>query len=387
MNVSGEWLNGPVQKVFHFLAAGGHQVYAVGGCVRNDLLGEEVNDVDLATDARPERVTELGNTAGYKVVPTGIEHGTVTVVVDGQGFEVTTFRKDVETDGRRAVVAYSDEIETDAKRRDFTINALYADARGLVFDPLGGLKDIPGRRIRFIDDADSRIKEDGLRILRFFRFYAAYGDPLEGVDPDGLAACASNLEMLDGLSAERIGAEIRKMLSAADPAPAVASMETSGVLHMIMAGAVSTGLAPLVHAESGRNVRWIRRLAAMGGLTVSARLRLSKAETKALDAIRTILEEGLDVKHAAYLFGEDRAVDAALIAVSLSGAIGQNSIEALAHDGARLTFPIKARMLMPQIPEGPELGAIMKRLEEAWVGSGFQMDKPQLLSMVDELKR
>jgi len=171
-----------------------------------------VNDIDLATDARPERVLELAVEAEIKAVPTGLDHGTVTLVVDGQGFEVTTFRDDVETDGRHAVVAFSEDIETDARRRDFTINALYADRGGAVIDPLGGLIDIPERRIRFIDDADARIREDGLRILRFFRFYAAYGDPEAGLDADGLAACASNLEMLEDLSAERIGAEIRKCL-------------------------------------------------------------------------------------------------------------------------------------------------------------------------------
>ena len=191
MKVTGDWLKGPVQSVFAAVEAGGHRIFAVGGCVRNALLHEPISDVDLATDAHPDRVVDLCEAAGLKVVPTGIDHGTVTVIAEGQGFEVTTFRKDVETDGRRAVVAFSTDLKTDAERRDFTINALYADRDGVLHDPLGGLADVPVRRVRFINNAHDRIREDALRILRFFRFYATYGDPGEGLDPDGLSACAN----------------------------------------------------------------------------------------------------------------------------------------------------------------------------------------------------
>lgn len=382
MKVTGEWLAGGVQQVFSLLEDGGYRAYAVGGCVRNSLLGEPINDIDLATDARPERVLELAVEAEIKAVPTGLDHGTVTLVVDGQGFEVTTFRDDVETDGRHAVVAFSEDIETDARRRDFTINALYADRGGAVIDPLGGLIDIPERRIRFIDDADARIREDGLRILRFFRFYAAYGDPEAGLDADGLAACASNLEMLEDLSAERIGAEIRKLLNSADPAPAVAAMEASGVLAQIMPGALAGSLAPLVHAEASRAPHWIRRLAVMGGVSVSDRLRLSKVEIKALTAIASILEHGMSIREAAYRHGEGRAVDAALINASMSGAPVDAKIEALAKTGAEQKFPVKARMVIDQVPPGPELGAQLQRLEEAWIASDFNLSKEALLEMV-----
>ncbi len=382
MKVSGDWLRGDVQKIFHALGAAGHQVYAVGGCVRNALLGVPVNDVDLATDARPERVRALCEAAGLKVVPTGIEHGTLTVVVGGTGFEITTFRRDVETDGRRAVVAYSDDIETDARRRDFTINALFADATGAVLDPLGGLADIPARRIRFIDDANARIREDGLRILRFFRFYAAYGDPAEGLDADGLAACAAGQHMLDGLSAERIGAEMRKLLDAPDPAPAMAAMETSGILARILPGAAAAGLAPLIHAEAGRAPRWLRRLAVMGG--VLDRLRLSKAEQKVLDQVAQVLERGMAPRLSAYRFGADVAIDAAVIAASMAGQHATASIEAEAAAGAQLVFPVKARMLMPAYAPGPDMGAVMQRLEAAWIASGFELSRAQLLDMAME---
>ncbi len=381
MKISGKWLSGPVQQIFAILNAGGHQVYAVGGCVRNDLIGEPVNDVDLATDAVPDRVTELLTEAGLKVIPTGIDHGTVTVPISGEGFEITTFRQDVETDGRHAVVAFSDDIMTDARRRDFTMNALYADQHGNVVDPLGGLSDIQIRKVRFIDDPDARIREDGLRILRFFRFFAAYGDPTNGIDVDGLAACASNLDLLTGLSAERITSEIRKLLASADPTPAVSAMEASGVLASVMPGATSSGLGPLVHSEDGRDPHWIRRLAAIGGLKVASRMRLSKAEIKATEAIGTIISEGVATKPAAYLYGSQSAIDAALILASISGTIGQRSIDDLAQQGAEKSFPVAAKMLLDDIPPGPELGATMKRLEKSWIDSDFSLSKEELLKM------
>ncbi len=175
--------------------------------------------MDIATDARPEKVTALIEAAGYKVVPTGIAHGTVTVVADHHPYEVTTFRRDLETDGRRARVAFADDVAEDARRRDFTMNALYADAEGTVVDPLGGLGDLERRCVRFVGEAEARIREDYLRILRFFRFHAWYGDPAEGLDPEGLAACAGLADGLERLSRERVGHETLRLLAAADPAP------------------------------------------------------------------------------------------------------------------------------------------------------------------------
>ena len=178
MNLAGNWLAHPgTQGLCKALEAAGYRALFVGGCVRNAILGVPVADIDLATDATPDVVTRVAEGAGFKVIPTGIDHGTVTVVASGLPHEVTTFRRDVETDGRRAVVAFSTRIEEDASRRDLTMNALYADATGLVIDPLGGLADTLARRVRFVGDPETRIREDYLRILRFFRFHAAYGDP------------------------------------------------------------------------------------------------------------------------------------------------------------------------------------------------------------------
>ena len=247
------WLEDPVTRaVCRALTGPGHQALFVGGCVRNALLGRPVADIDIATDATPEEVTALAGAAGLHPVPTGIEHGTVTVVAEGRPFEVTTFRRDVETFGRRAVVAYTRDIAEDAARRDFTMNALYAGPDGTVVDPLGGLPDLLARRVRFVGDPAARIAEDYLRILRFFRIHAWYGDPASGLDADGLAACAAAQGGLARLSRERVGAETAKLLAAADPAPAVAAMAAAGILARVLPGADATPLAALVHLEGLR---------------------------------------------------------------------------------------------------------------------------------------
>ena len=242
--VSGAWLSAPgTQAVLGMLTDAGHAAYAVGGCVRNALIGKAVEDVDIATDARPQTVMALAEAAGLKPVPTGIDHGTVTVVADGTGYEVTTFRADVETDGRHATVRFSDDVKEDARRRDFTMNALYADASGAVRDPVGGLDDLKAHHVRFIDDPAARIREDYLRILRFFRFNAWYGRAKGGFDREALAAIADNLDGLETLSRERVGAEMIKLLSAPDPTRAVAAMDKAGVLLRILPGAVSGRVA------------------------------------------------------------------------------------------------------------------------------------------------
>ncbi|MCX8507347.1 MAG: CCA tRNA nucleotidyltransferase, partial [Rhodobacteraceae bacterium] len=252
MRIDGDWIKAPgLQQVLACLSGAGHAAYLVGGCVRNALMGLPVTDLDISTDALPLRVSALAKAAGLKVVPTGIEHGTVTVVAQGAPHEVTTFRRDVQTDGRRAVVAFSTRIEEDAARRDFTMNALYADRTGAVVDPLGGIADLRARRLRFVGRPEDRIREDYLRILRFFRFHALYGDVAEGLDPEGLAACAAHSAGIETLSRERVGHEMRKLLAAADPAPAVAAMQASGVLAHSLPGADPRALAPLVHLEGG----------------------------------------------------------------------------------------------------------------------------------------
>ncbi|NGM46951.1 CCA tRNA nucleotidyltransferase [Rhodobacter sp. SGA-6-6] len=379
MRIGGNWLERQeTQAVLDCLASGGFQALLVGGCVRNALLGVEVADVDIATDARPETVSKLAEKAGFHVVPTGIGHGTVTVVSGGIPHEITTFRRDVETDGRRAVVAFSDHIAEDAARRDFTMNALYARADGQVIDPLGGLPDLLARRLRFVGDAETRIREDYLRILRFFRFHAWYGDPQEGLDPEGLAACAALSAGLETISRERIGAEMRKLLAAPDPAPAVAAMAQAGVLTRILPGADPRALAPLVHLEGGLPPRWQRRLAVLGGQDRGARLRLSNPEKRQLAALDEALS-GMDSPAVlGWRLGAEGGTDAVLARAALTGAPPPAGWQAEVVRGATAEFPVKAADL-PGLA-GPTLGRRLKELERRWCDSALRLSKEQLLA-------
>ena len=378
MRISAEWLDDPaVAQVFALFSGGGYQIFAVGGCVRNAAMGLPVADVDFATDARPKDVMALAHSAGIRPLPTGIDHGTVTLLIDGQSFEVTTFRLDVETDGRHAVIAFADDMATDAARRDFTINALYVDVDGMVHDPMRGLADIRTRAIRFIGDGRARIAEDALRILRFFRFYACYGDPAAGPDADGLSACAAGADLLAGLSAERVGAEMRKLLAAADPAPAVGTMAIAGILHRILPGADAAMLAAMIDQETRQAPPlppdWRRRLAALGGEGAETSLCLSRAETRHIAAIRTALTAGEPVEVAAYRHGADVAVSAQMIIDATGGGSRAAGVQGRAAFGAAQVFPITAHDLMPPHVPGPVLGAALKRLEAAWIAAGFSM--------------
>ena len=377
--ISGDWLSKPAtQKVMAMLTDAGHQAYFVGGCVRNTLLNMPVTDVDIATDARPNRVVGLAKQTQLKAIPTGIDHGTITVIADHVPHEITTFRKDIETDGRRAVVSFADTIIDDARRRDFTMNALYADTTGVISDPLGGLPDLKAARVRFIDDAQARIKEDYLRCLRFFRFHAWYGDPFGGLDADALAAIAANLGGLARLSKERIGAEIIKLLSAPDPAPAVAAMEIFGVLAAVLQGATSRHLAPLIHLEYNDPPDPIRRLAALGGTGIQDALCLSRAAYKRLTVLREILATDTRGMAAGYRFGARAAIDGELLRSAMLEQANPAGFRDLAAKGAAQVFPIKAADLMPAL-QGEALGLRLKELENRWVDANFDLTRIQLL--------
>lgn len=378
MRVSGDWLTDPAtQGVCAMLTTAGHQALLVGGCVRNALLGVAVTDIDIATDATPDRVVELARAAGLKPVPTGIDHGTITVVADGKPHEVTTFRRDVETDGRHATVAFSTDVAEDAARRDFTMNALYARADGTVVDPLGGLPDLRARHVRFVGDPDRRIREDYLRILRFFRFTAWYGDPALGMDADGLAACAAGIDGLHALSKERVGAEIRKLLSAPDPAPAVASMARAGILTAILPGTDDRALAPLVHLEGDEPPRWLRRLAVLGGDDPTDALRLSRHEQRDLATLRDGIAGTGSPAALAALHGATLAGDTVLLRAALLETPPPPDWRAAVVRGAETPFPVTAADL-PHL-SGPALGAELKRLKTAWLSSDLRLTRSQLL--------
>lgn len=381
--IDADWLDAPgPQAVCAALAAQGHRALFVGGCVRNALLGRRVTDIDIATDARPEASTKAAEAAGLKAVPTGADHGTITVVAAGQGFEVTTFRRDVETDGRHAIVHFSDRLEDDAARRDFTMNALYADPEGQVLDPIGGLPDLRAGRLRFIGDPNCRIAEDYLRILRFFRFHAWYADPRGGFDSAGLAACAAGVDGLARLPAERIGAEMRKLLAAPDPAPAVAAMARTKVLERVLPGVDHTALTALIAAEqvAAAAPDALRRLGALGGTDPVARLRLTRDEARRLADLQRALGAQEAPAVRAYRYGIATASSAALIEAARTATLPPEDLEADLQLGANAVFPVMARDLMPA-REGAALGAELRRLEEAWIASGFTLSRDALLAM------
>ena len=378
--ISAEWINRPeTQAVCAMLEQAGKQALFVGGCVRNTLLEEPVADIDISTDALPEEVMNLAEAQGLRALPTGIEHGTVTVISGHIPHEITTFRKDVETDGRRAVVAYSKYVDYYAHRRDFTMNAIYANRHGELVDPLNGMIDLVRGSVRFIDDPDQRIREDFLRILRFFRFHAWYGDESHGMDPEALAAIAENLDGLDTLSNERVGSELKKLLNAPDPSPVVAAMQATGVLTRILPGSDDKALAPLVHLEQENDVEPdpIRRLAALGDGWAD-RLRLSKSEIRPLDRLREELGSMISAEELGYRLGEELALDVLLMrAAVLSTPLTYTDRDDLRF-AAKQVFPIKAADLMPEY-RGPELGEKLKQLERFWIESGFQLTRDQML--------
>lgn len=382
MKLQADWQNSDASRaVTDMLTAAGYEVYYVGGCVRNALVDMPVSDLDLSTNARPETVVELAADTGLKAIPTGIDHGTITVVSGGAPYEITTFRKDVETDGRRAVVAFSDRLEEDATRRDFTMNALYCAPDGTVIDPVGGVPDLQARHVRFINDPAARIQEDYLRILRFFRFYAWFGDPAEGLDADGLAACAEHVDGVEGLAKERIQTEIVKTLAAPDPAPAMASMSTSGVLMRILPGADTSALSLLVHleGETGLAAHWPTRLAAINPGDVMEQLRMSKADAAMVNRVRGGALSDKTPAGMGYADGAEIATQALLLRAALTQQpVIQTDLDAARH-GAAQVFPIKAADLTAF--KGPALGDRLRALEKAWIVSGFALTKDQLLAL------
>ncbi|MCB1423622.1 MAG: CCA tRNA nucleotidyltransferase [Nitratireductor sp.] len=397
------WLHeARLQAVFDAIEAAGGEARVAGGAVRNTLMGEAVGDVDLATTLVPEATMEALEKAGLKAVPTGIDHGTITAVSDGTGYEITTIRDDIETDGRHAVVRFGTDWERDALRRDLTINGLYCDRQGEIFDPLDSLNDVKARQVRFIGDAGERIEEDYLRILRFFRFFAQYGAGRP--DAEGLKAVTRLKEGLQRVSAERIWMELRKLLAARDPSRALLWMRTTGVLNLIVPESEKWGIdfvAPLIEAETrfGWQSEAIQRLQAMirpdGAIArkLAKRLKLSNADRDRLLAwAMAELPEpplGKDGLKQQIYFGDQQAITDRLrlaAAIAISRNEPAEKIEAIA-DNADFSsnwmppqLPVSGKDLVEKgIPEGREIGRLLKRLEKTWVESGFSLSAKALL--------
>jgi poly(A) polymerase len=396
------WLrSGPAGRVLALLNGGGEEARVVGGAVRNALMKIPIADIDIATSAVPEEVVRRARAAGIKSVPTGIEHGTVTLVVDGHPFEVTTLREDTETFGRRAKVAFGRDWVRDAERRDFTINGLSVDADGVVHDHVGGLADIAARRVRFIGDPGERIAEDYLRILRFFRFHAAYaaGEP----DRAGYLACIGGRAGLASLSAERIRMEMLKLVIAEGATIAATAMADGGLLLPIFGGVTYTGpFAAMISAEHalGLTPDAVRRLGALtvavteDAKRVAARLRLSNAETKALDSMghRWWRLAGMDeatARRRLYRLGEEPYRDRLMLAWARAGANHDTAywreLATLPQRWSTPKFPLKAADFVARgIAEGPALGHVLALAEDAWLAADFPDDPSALTAIADQ---
>ena len=407
-----DWLSNPdLQRLLGGLAADGEEARIAGGAVRNALLGQDVADVDIATTTLPEETARRAQELGFKTVPTGIEHGTVTVIADGRPFEVTTLRADIETDGRRAKVLFGRDWKADAERRDFTINGLYANANGEVVDLVGGLADLESRTLRFIGDPEARIVEDYLRILRFFRFFAWYGSGRP--DAEGLKACARLKSGLDALSPERVWTELKRLLSAPDPSRALLWMRQAGVLTRVLPESEKWGIDsihPLTTAE--RDLGWqadpLLRLIAIVPPdsarleALSDRLKLSNADRERLVAWARAPKidpktTERDLAEKLYRGNRPAILDHLRLALSAARARAVESNDALLEAGgfSRLLkyaenwqaapFPVKgADLLELGAQPGPGVGSLLKSLEDAWINSGFSLDRSALLERATE---
>lgn len=409
VSLSGQarWLGDkPLQQLLAALKQAGEEARVAGGAVRNALLGQPVADIDIAATTLPEETIRRAEASGFKTVPTGIEHGTVTVIAGGKPYEVTTLRADIETDGRRAKVTFGRDWKLDAERRDFTINALYAEADGTVVDLVGGIADIEARRLRFIGDAEARIREDYLRILRFFRFFAWYGDGRP--DAEGLKACARLKEGLAQLSAERVWSELKKLLSAPDPSRALLWMRQAGVLSAVLPESEKWGI-DAIHglARTGKDLGWtadpILRLEAIVPpdaarmKTLGERLRLSNDEAARLRHwALTIAPDAktTETELAKKLYYGDRGgyLDRIRLALAAARTRAFEDNQAMMEAGglsrllnftlkwSKPVFPIKGADLTGLgASPGPKLGATLKNLEREWVGSGFTLERGALM--------
>ena len=396
------WLTtGPAARVLALLNGDGEEARAVGGAVRNALLDLPVGEIDIATTALPDEVIRRATAARIKSVPTGIDHGTVTLVIDGQPFEVTTLREDIETYGRKAKVAFGRDWTRDAMRRDFTMNGLSVTPDGDVHDEVGGVADLDARRVRFIGDPAQRIAEDYLRILRFFRIHAAFG--VGEPDASGVAACIAGRDGLRSLSAERIRMEMLKLLVAEGAAPALVAMEDAGLLLRLTGGVAYRGAVEImIAAEAQLNLQAdaIRRLGALAvavtedARRLTQRMRLSNAEAKQLDSMghrwwRLAAMDEATAKRRLYRLGEVRYRDRIMLAWARSGHAAHApqwlEFATLPKRWTAPQFPLKAADFVARgIAEGPALGHVLALAEDAWLAAQFPLDDGALKTLADE---
>ncbi len=393
------WMRAPdTQRVLKALLSGGATARFVGGCVRDAILERSVKDVDIATTDEPGTVMELLKSAGIKAVPTGLEHGTVTAVCESRHFEITTLRQDVETDGRHARVAFTDNWVEDAKRRDFTINAIYADGDGTLYDPVDGIAAVRAGEIKFVGEALKRIDEDVLRILRFFRFNAWFGKA--AMDEEGLAACVSRIGALETLAAERVRAELFRLLEAPDPVPTLEVMASCEILAAVLPGAICFERLGKIIRLDGADA--LLRLAALvspnptEAKSIAKQLRLSNAERDRLINLScsefppAAISDTREARRFLYRQGEGLFVDSLLLAWAASGEAPDspdwNAMKALPEAAALGSLPVSGQDVLKRgVAGGPEVGELLARVEDWWVAGDFRADRTACLNKLDEL--
>lgn len=378
------WLQNVVaQALLAALESAGFKGFFVGGCVRNALLGLPVTDLDIATDARPETVIQLAREIGFKPIPTGIDHGTVTVIGQGEQLEVTTFRKDVETDGRHAVIAFADTLEEDAARRDFRMNAIYADALGDLHDPTGGLDDIDARRLVFVGSPDARIREDYLRIIRLYRFAAQLGFGAGGLDPQACQAARRLSYGLSHVSAERKTVEILKILEADCPLDVLRKMAADGVLGRVLGPVDLTLLARYLNGEKKQfRPDAVARLAVLSMPSEAQPLKLRKKDQRFVTQLRRAVKGGHSLGELAYRHGDRLARAAGLAGAALLGRDMTGADLAIIAKADGACFPVCANDLAPRT--GKALGAALERLERRWIESAFELSTSELLAELSD---
>jgi poly(A) polymerase len=389
------WAKDPaVRSLFDVLVAAGAGARFVGGCVRNAVLKRPVDDHDIAVTAPPETVMRALEATGIKVVPTGLKHGTVTAVVAGRPFELTTLRRDVETDGRRAVVAFTDDWLEDAGRRDFTFNAMYADLDGTLYDPFDGRRDLAEARVRFIGDADTRIAEDRLRVLRFFRFHAWYGRP--PFDAMGFDACRRNAGTLRGLSGERVRKELLRLLEAPAPADTIAAMAEAAILDQWLPECVGAArLRELIAREDTPDA--LRRLASIlptgaDATAIGKRLKLSTQESLRLE-VMLAPEPAIDLaggprawRSGIYRLGNGLYADRLLLATKAAG--DWREALSMARSWTPPELPVRgADALRLGLKPGPKVGALIEEIERWWIEGDFTADRAACLTEFERRAR
>ncbi len=374
-----------LKTLIHSLESSGGVAYLVGGCVRNTILGKPFTDIDIATDLLPEQVVKISKKEGYKVIQTGLSYGTVTIVNAGRKFEVTTFRSDIKTYGRKASVKFTADIKLDAMRRDFTMNSIYMNISGEIIDPLGSLDDLLEKKIKFIGNPSERIEEDNLRILRFFRFLAEFNKGRSDIDQDTMEALYKYKKEVKSLSRERIWMELKRILSVPEPQHIFSIMIEKGILDEALPSIELEGLSKVVSAEKKYSVSTshLIRLFSLNksiGKKWANYVSLTSNEAKILEFIKESLVHYKDLKTVAYKFGRVVAEGWLLNYDDGFSEMIPSKISEIIDNGCNTFFPVSGVDLLEEMEEGPELGRQMEWLEDLWIKSGFTMGKKELLS-------